>query len=302
MHVLVVYNPVSGLGFLRPSRARIRREFDARGAATEWIETDPDAPDAVREAVGRPFDRIVVIGGDGTVREVAQFLIAAKSRTPIAILGHGTGNMLATSLGIPLFPLGGAVEYALKAPVEEIDVLLVNGAHVCLIGAGQGYDALFIKGATRDMKRRFGLLAYVWSFLRTFLPYRSQRYTIVVDGERHQVAAKLVLALNAFGIVGVPLERSISAHDGWIDVFVLNPRTLWETVWTGLGFLARRPRNKIPRLLSFRGKRVSIRQRKGRQVQIDGDIHPDKHLDIELLPLALRIAHEKPVDAGAAPA
>ncbi len=300
--VLVVYNPVSGLGLLRPSRERVRSAFNKHDAEIEWIETTPTLSDALREAVQKPFDRIVVIGGDGTVREIAQLLLSAGSRTPLAILGHGTGNMLAGSLGIPLFPLGTAVDFALNAPSDPIDVLRVNREHISLIGAGQGYDALFIQGATRDMKRRLGMLAYALSFFRTFLPYIARRYTIIVDGERHQVVAKLVLALNAFGVIGVPLERSISAHDGWIDVFVLNPRTVWETIWTGIGFLVRMPRHKIPRLLTFRGKRVSIRQRKGRYVQIDGDVHPGKHLDIELLPRALNVVHQQPVDAAGASA
>lgn len=296
--VLVVFNPVSGLTLLRPSRAAIRRSLERAGADVTWVETAADGNGHVRETIKEPFERIIVIGGDGTVREVAEFLLAEGKKTPLAILAQGTGNMLAASLGIPLFPVQRALSFAMSGASEEIDVLRVNEDKVCLIGAGQGYDALFIKGATRALKQRIGHLAYLWSFARTFLPYRARRYTVIVDGVRHQVVGKLVLALNAFSIVGIPIERSVSAHDGWIDVFVLNPRTVWEVLWTGIGFLTRRPRSAIPRLQAFRGKRVSIRQRKGRHIQIDGEIYPDKHLDIELLPSALRIVHVKPVDGG----
>lgn len=295
--VLVVHNPVSGLAFLRPSPEAIRREIARHGADVTWVETQPAANDAIRDALRSPFDRVIVIGGDGTVREVAELLLETGRKTPLAILAQGTGNILATSLGIPLFPLRHAVSFALNAHGAEIDVLRVNGRHVCLIGAGQGYDALFIEGATRDLKRRIGAFAYLWSFGRTFLPYIARRYTLVVDGTRHQVVGKLVLALNAFSIAGIPLERSVSARDGWIDVFVMNPRTVWEVVWTGLAFLTRRRRQHIPRMLAYRGKRVSIRQRKGRHVQIDGEVYPDKHLDIELLPRALNVIHLKSVDA-----
>lgn len=294
--VLVVFNPVSGLTFLRPSRAMIRRALERAGAQVTWVETKADTSAHVRDAVREPFERIIVIGGDGTVREVAEFLIDAGLKTPLAILAQGTGNMLASSLGIPLFPLGRALSFALSGTSEEIDVLRVNGNRACLIGAGQGYDALFIKSAPRSLKQRIGHFAYLWSFARTFLPYRARRYTVIVDGVRHQVVGKLVLALNVFSIVGIPIERSVSAHDGWMDVFVLNPRTIWEMLWTGLSFLFRRQREFIPRLQAFRGKRVSIRQRKGRHVQIDGEIYPDKHLDIELLPSALRIVHVRPID------
>ncbi len=295
--ILVVFNPISGLTFLRPSRAAIRREIERHNVRITWVETRKTVDDALWQAVRKPFERIVVIGGDGTVRDVAELLIEAKKHTPLAILAAGTGNILANSLGIPLFPLRRAIDFAITAPADPIDVLLVNKKRVCLIGAGQGYDTLFIQSAPRDLKKRIGSLAYIWSFIRTFLPYRAKRYTIVVDGKRYQVIGKLVLALNIFSLVGVRIERSVSAHDGVIDVFVLNPRTIWGVLMTGLGFLSRRPRSAIPRLLTFRGKRISIRQRKGKNVQIDGEVYGDKHLDIEILPEALTMVHRKPFDA-----
>ncbi len=291
--VLVVHNPVSGLAFLRPSPATIRRELEKHDANVTWMETSPTTNEPIRQAILSPFERIIVIGGDGTIRDVAEMLVDAGMQTPLAILAQGTGNVLAVTLGIPLFPLRHAIRFAMTAAPEQIDVLRVNQRRMCLIGAGQGYDTLFIQGATRDMKRRIGVFAYIWSFIRTFFPYIARRYTLVIDGERHHVVGKLVLALNAFSIAGIPIERSLSAHDGWMDVFVFNPRTIWEILLTGVAFIVRRPRQHIPRLLTFRGKRVSIRQRKGRSVQIDGEIYPDKHLDIELIPGALRIIHVK---------
>ncbi len=294
--VLVVFNPVSGLPIMRPSRARIRAELARHDVRVTWVETRATVGDDLWQAVRKRFDRIIAIGGDGTVREVAELLLEAGNKTPLAIIGAGTGNMLAASLGIPLFPIGRAINFALNAPADAIDVLRINKKRVCLIGAGQGYDALFIQSAPRALKQRIGSLAYIWSFARTFLPYRSQRYTIVIDGVRHHMIGKLVLAINIFSIVGIPIERAVSPHDGWIDVFVLNPRTIWEIVWTGLAMLGRRPRGAIPRLTAMRGKRVSIRQRKGRNVQIDGEVYPDKHLDIEILPEALSLVHRKTFD------
>lgn len=294
--VLVVFNPISGLTFLRQSRSAIRAELDRHGARVTWVETRADGNDEIREALTKEFDRVIVIGGDGTIREVAELLLESGKKTPLAIMAQGTGNMLASSLGIPLFPLRQALKFALQGKADDIDVFRINGSRICLIGAGQGYDTLFIQGATRLMKQRIGPLAYVWSFIRTFFFYRASRYTIVIDGVRHQVVGKLVLALNIFSLIGIPIERAVSAHDGLIDVFVLNPRTIWETIWTGFAFAARRPRSAIPRLQAFQGKHVSIRQRKGSNIQVDGEIYGDKHLDIEILPGALSLVHRKPFD------
>lgn len=294
MRLLAVYNPVSGTALLRSSAVRIRAALERRAATVVWIETRSDTDEHLRTALRTAYDRILVIGGDGTVHRIAELLLESGNKTPLAILASGSGNIVAATLGIPLFPLGRALDFALTRRPEAIDVLRINKKRICLIGAGQGYDTLFVQGATRTMKKRIGMFAYAFSFLRTFLPYRAQRYTLVIDGVRHRITAKLVLALNMFSVIGVPIERAISAHDGWIDVFVLNPRTIWEAMGTGLAFLARRPRSGIPRLESFRGKHVSIRQQRGGHVQIDGEIYPDKHLDIEILPQALHVVHRKP--------
>lgn len=289
--ILVIRNPVSGPAFLRPSRETLIAAFEKRGVQATLIETRPTVEGDLRQAVQGDFERIIVVGGDGTVREVAELLIAGRIATPLAIIAQGTGNILAGSLGIPLFPLNRAIDFALNNTSDAIDVFRINGRRICLVGAGQGYDAQFIRGATRDLKRRIGPLAYAWSFFRSFFFYRAERYTVIVDGVRHQVTAKLVLALNVFGVVGIPIEREVSPRDGLIDVFVFNPRTIWETLWTALAIVVRLPRRHIPRLEAFQGTRVSIRQRKGRHIQIDGDIEADKHLDIEILPRALHIVH-----------
>lgn len=294
--VLVVYNPVSGLRFLRASPGAIHAALKKHRADVTWVDTQPDIAAVLKPFMNTRFDRIIVIGGDGTVRGVAEVLLAAGNKTPMAILAQGSANILATSLGIPLFPLSRSIRFALKGPSSDIDVLYINKRHICLIGAGQGYDTLFIDGASRALKRHIGPLAYAWSFGRTFLPYRSKRYTIIVDGVRHHVIGKLALALNAFRFAGIPLERSISARDGLIDVFIFNPRTVFGTIRTAVAVLTRRPRHRIPRLASFQGRRVSIRQRKGRHIQIDGEIYRDKHLDIELRPRALCIVHVQAVD------
>ncbi len=291
--VLVVYNPISGFPLLRPRRTTIKAAFADCGVIPDWFETRKHGERELRAAVQKKYDRIVVIGGDGSVREVAQALIACKCKTPIAILPQGTGNMLASSLGIPLSPLTRAIAFALNGRAESIDVFRVNKKHIALIGAGQGYDTVLIREAPRSLKQQIGSLAYILSFLRTFFGYRAQRYQIVVDGKRQQVVGKLVMAINILSFIGIPIEAEVSAHDGWIDLFVINPRNLWQTIGTGLALILRRPRNQIPRLQVFRGKRVSIRQRKGKHIQIDGDILPDKHLDIEILPRAISIVHTR---------
>ena len=50
-------------------------------------------------------DRVIAVGGDGTIRMVADRL--AGSGIPMAVVPVGTGNLLARNLDIPLIRVRG---------------------------------------------------------------------------------------------------------------------------------------------------------------------------------------------------
>ena len=116
--VTVVFNPVKvHLGRLRRAVERYAWE----GADIEWAATTAEGPgfsQAVR-ALEHGTDLIIAAGGDGTVRMVA--LAVSGSKTPMAIVPAGTGNMLARNLGVPLV-LEAAVHRAFSGTDRLIDL------------------------------------------------------------------------------------------------------------------------------------------------------------------------------------
>ncbi len=293
MHLLVIYNPVSGPrhGLLCISSSALRRELEAAGTSYVWYETAPVEKQPFAQFLEQKFDRILVCGGDGTVREVAQFLATHRLDTPLAVIPQGTGNMVALSLGIPLRPLKRVVTFALITQPQPIDMLLVNKRHYALIGAGQGYDTVFIRGASREQKKRYGFLAYVLSFLRTFFLYRSHRYNLTVDGKRLRTTGKLVVAFNLVSAGGLRVDPATSPQDGKADLLVFNPRSLFDVLHAGLLLLLGRPREHVPRLQAFAGTNISIKQHRGQHIQIDGEVFDETHLHVEVIPKAIRLVY-----------
>ena len=264
-HVLVIYNPVSGARKWRDVPGEIRAALSEKGCTWTWFETQARARQDFSTLRGRSFDRIIVVGGDGTVSEVVDFLLHEKITAPLYVLPQGSANVLGWSLGVPLvLDLKHAVKKALTAAPKTVDAFLVNRKSYGLIAVGRGYDAFLMQETDRPFKRRWGPLAYLWMALKTVLFYRSQPYKITVDKNRLFVSAKLVMVVNL-----LPVPRFlVKNNDGLLNVFIVTNRHRIQ-MWTGKNIVV-----KAPGEMSF---------------QLDGEIHHAKTLQVEVVPGAVRV-------------
>ena len=96
----VVYNPIKVSDDLRDAVAR--RAGEAGWSDPTWLGTPADNPGQAitADVVSASPDHVIAVGGDGTVRIVADRL--AQSGIPMAVVPVGTGNLLARNLEIPL--------------------------------------------------------------------------------------------------------------------------------------------------------------------------------------------------------
>lgn len=139
----------------KPGLEAIRDEFRevalAEGIAEplffETTEDDPGAGQAA-EALAAGADLIVVGGGDGTVRLVAEYLVG-RGDVELAVLPLGTGNLLARNVGIDPDDVSGAIRTALLGETYPVDALRVElvgpdksvDSQLSLVAAGVGIDA-----------------------------------------------------------------------------------------------------------------------------------------------------------------
>src|SRR5207247_11093629 len=98
IHALVISNPAAGRGQARRQGPRVARAFRAQGWTVEVAETDGPlhATHLAGEAAGRGVERVIALGGDGAVHEVANGLQRARSRALIADVTGGCGVALET--------------------------------------------------------------------------------------------------------------------------------------------------------------------------------------------------------------
>ena len=181
-----------------------------------------DAQRLAREAAAEGVSLVGVYGGDGTVMEVAGGL--AGTDVPLAILPGGTGNATATDLAIP-HDLRQAVALitAEDSILRRVDVGRIDD-HYFLLRASAGIETDTIQLADRDLKNRFGLLAYAIGAVQAMQAPKLAAYRLTLDGEVVETQGWNCMVCNtsAVGRLGLNLGEPVHANDGLLDVFVLD--------------------------------------------------------------------------------
>lgn len=204
---------------------------DVGHADPPWYEVPKSkkAPEAIRTMVkDDDVDRVLVWGGDGTVRRAIDTIISRKLDASIAILPAGTANLLATNLDIPI-DLRAAVEIAVHGDARPLDVGQMNGSYFAVM-AGAGFDALMIRDAEDGLlKERFGKAGYVVAGIRN-RDVSPAVATIEVDGELwYHGDASCVLVANVGTILGgLKAFPDASPFDGRLNVGVVAARSASE--------------------------------------------------------------------------
>lgn len=279
MSILIVFNPVAGIR-RRAIKQRLQRALGE--LAYEWVETNAQGT-YLADYQPNNYERVIVIGGDGTVHEVAQWILTAGATTPIGIVPAGSGNLLAGTLKLPR-STGLAVHVALTGKAQPMDVGQINHDRYFLIAAGLGYDAWAIAHAKRSWKRLFGFGAYTLALLQGLLHLREENFTLVVDGARHQYHAKSIFIMNIGKFWGLPLAPDTSPHDGQGTVAVVRP-VKWHDYGLMLGRILGRQWHWERRLEYHQFKKLKIEYSHRVPCQVDGEVWPVRSpLEIDIVP------------------
>jgi diacylglycerol kinase (ATP) len=198
-HYLIV-NPTAGTVKQRRLDRAFRRLAE-RGVEIVVRETTRrgDAEDFAREAARNDPNAAAVIaaGGDGTINEVANGLIAGRagsaqagSGPALGVIPLGTANVLAAELGLPSDPVGAADAIALGAR-RTIHLGLCNERYFLMM-CGVGFDARVVAAVRPAVKRQLGKGAYVLETLAEMLRHPGTRYQVEIDGAIQDAASAIV--------------------------------------------------------------------------------------------------------------
>jgi diacylglycerol kinase family enzyme len=253
---------------------------------------------ALAVAPGPPL--VVVMGGDGTVREAAAALLGRE--TPIAIIPVGTGNVLASALGIRGVRSG--LDVIRSGQARRLDLGRARWREAERDGAGEaslqerlftaacgmGLDARVMAAAEHEWKRRLKFGAYIGAAIREFTRLEPAQFRIVADGETIEMVGHLVLVANAGELVPgrIGPREPIDPTDGRLELIVLGGADPLEAL-RGAAALMLRTGELSGGVIRRSIREVTIESEPLQPIEIDGDHHPPTNLEVSVVPGAVSV-------------
>ena len=265
--------------------AAVRRATRRRGWPEPIVlQTSVDSPGAIQvgELLAQGVDRLVAIGGDGTVREVAATLSRsgpASGRVALGVLPAGTANLWARTIGVHGHDLDDVADTAVDGPAGDSDLAWLTvtrpdgttRTYDMAVVAGVGMDAEAFAATDEGSKERFGWTAYFAALGRRAMG-PPVRFTARVDDHPvvHESARTILVGNCRVLPLGLPLMPSALMSDGRLDVLVMAPRTALGWLGVGVGVLSGR-RGGWTGLHTHRARHVVLDLESPTAVHVDGD-------------------------------
>jgi YegS/Rv2252/BmrU family lipid kinase len=292
MRLCLVVNPNAGRKKGHAVAQRVGGLLSAAGNLVE--EMVSVAPGGIRE-IGETidpsdWDAVVAVGGDGTLFELVNGLLASSSSIPIPLgqIPVGTGNSFLKDLGI--HTVEDAVSAITSGRTRRVDVghcAHPDGAFhfVNLLGAG------FVSNVAERARRykRLGSASYVLGVLQEVIRLRASAIRLTIDGEVLEREGIFVEICNSrFTGGNMMMAPEAKIDDALFDVVVagrMNRRTLLRllpAIFSGRHV-------DSPAVEVFRGRHVSLEVDRPMALTPDGELLGTTPVDVSLSAGALEM-------------
>jgi diacylglycerol kinase (ATP) len=290
-HALVVLNPGAGSADIDSVRHVLAHTLGEHSWTYDVHEItgDDDVAAVVRAACERGIELVIAAGGDGTVSSVVNGLWQANAC--LGIVPLGTGNILARALAIPDTPEQAMQLIVGAHAVQPLDAMRVAD-QTFVLNVSVGLSARAMRDTRSEHKRRFGILAYVWTIARDLVQLQPRHFNLTVDGRQVQVRASEILVANGTFLQEPPFPYGPPAgfNDQQLDIYILTARTYTDYLRLLWGLLRRSAKRQAElRTLRFRTSITIDALGRPQPVQADGDWIGQTPVTLELAPSAIHL-------------
>jgi len=301
MKTVAIVNPTAGYCRARRLWPRLLASLGEPGAkvATWWTEWPGQAETLAAQARREGFDRVVAVGGDGTLLEVVNGLWW-EPRGPLPSIGvvpFGTGCDYVRN-----FDLGGGLrdqvmtalgEAALRVSLGLVRLQGFDGRprqRVFINVLGLGFDARVIIGFRQQRLRLPGKTGYFLSGFKEMLRLAHHRITGTLDGRPLNTEALLVaIGLGRYFGGGMMITPGASPPAGHFQVVLAEKLSCLELLRLLPGLYFGRHLNH-PRVTAVHATRIKINADPPADVEAEGELEGTTPLEVTIIPRALELA------------
>lgn len=302
--ILFIVNPASARGTtLRrwTSLARRLPDLEIREHVTAHAG---EATDVTRQALVAGVNRVVAVGGDGTLNEVANGYFDVDGRAinhaaSIGLLPSGTGSDFQRSLR--KCNRSDLIETLLNGESKLIDVAHaefrdVHGERasrffINVASFGLGGDVSALVNRWRNSLPRWigGRARFSAAAIAALKQYRNVPVSMKLDDDRSiDINSNLVIVANGrFGGGGMMLAPHAKLDDGLLDVIATDGATRWDVI-KELPRIQRGAHLRNRSVSAHRVRVVSIRSEVAMAIDLDGEMVGYTDSQIKVLPSAIR--------------
>ena len=297
-HTVFLVNPASANGSTGRRWPELARRAAAAGleGATLFSERQGHLAELAREAALDGAELLVVVGGDGSVNEVANGLAGLGRQPEVAVVPRGTGWDFSRTFGIPR-KIDDAVQVALEGDVRTIDLgrasyrawdgsdATASFANV----ASAGMSGAIAKRANETTKALGGKASYLWATFAVFSGWEATEIEVAVDGERRAGPMfDVVVANGRFFGGGLEICPEAEPDDGLFDVLTIGDVTKRDLVQT-MPKMYRGTHLPHPKAELLRGSSVTVTSETPLPIELDGEQPGTTPVTFEVSAGALRL-------------
>lgn len=215
--LLFIINPGSGASNT-DWRKEIETYFSNDPDSYEAIDLpDPCGPKILSKLISEKSpDKVIAVGGDGTVKLIAEALV--NKNIPLGILPAGSANGMAREFGIS-DDAKSALDAVMQGTIKKIHLVKING-ELCIHLSDIGFNATVVK-KFEDEKRR-GMWGYVKAAWKVLRHHSIMQVELKMDNESVFLEAAMVVIANAtrYGN-GVVINPEGSLFDQSFEVVII---------------------------------------------------------------------------------
>ena len=275
---MLIVNPIAGSGVAMKNLPKVKAALDGLRINYRVIitEREYDAQENIKEWINDKTDEIILMGGDGSLNEIINGLYPKK--TPIKLIGCGTGNDLVKSIGVVPFE-----SFFTENVFKEVNVFRMNDK-IGINSLGIGFDGEVVRSMNEDKLPLHGIVAYMVYVVKHIFGFCPPIYCLKSDGKEYNGKYYTVLVANGQSIGGgFYLTPNADTGDDFLDLCLIKDMPMIMRPLLLIKVLLKRhmfDRNVIIKKI----KHILIKSKRKVYAQLDGQLIYNDEFRVDILP------------------